>query len=116
MYIGVLQDSILGSLLFNIFINNLFRNVVKSEVCNFADDNTLYKFEKKLDTIFSNLKYDFKNQLSWFQVNCLKEICSRFQSMILGKDRTLLLFQILMMKRLTTQERWKCSELSLMIN
>ena len=64
IYIGAPQGSILGSFLFNIFINDLFLNIIKSEVCNFADDNTLYSFHKKLDTIFSNLKYDLENLLS----------------------------------------------------
>ena len=82
--IGVLQGSILGLLLFNIFINDLFLNVIKSEVCNFADDNTLYSFDKKLDTIFSNLKYDLESVLSWFQANSLKANPSKFQFMILG--------------------------------
>ena len=41
-------------------------------------------FDKKLDTIFSNLKYDLKNVLSWFQVNSLKPNPSKFQFMIIG--------------------------------
>ena len=83
MYIGVPQGSIPGPLLYNIFINDLFVNVMKLEVCHFADDNTLYSFDKKLDTIFSNLKYDLENVLSWFQVNSLKANPSIFQFMIL---------------------------------
>ena len=72
IYIGVPQGAILGPLLFNIFINDLFLNVIKSEICNFADDNTLYSFDKKLDTIFSNLKSDLENVLSWFEASSLK--------------------------------------------
>ena len=34
------QASILGPLLFNIFINDIFIIVEQSDICNFADDNT----------------------------------------------------------------------------
>ena len=44
----------------------------------------MYSFDKKLDTIFSNLKYDLENVLSWFQANSLKANPSKFQFMILG--------------------------------
>ena len=50
----------------------MFLNVIKSEVCSFPDDSASYSFDKKLDTVFSNLKCDLGNVLSWFQANSLK--------------------------------------------
>ena len=81
---GIPQGSILGPLLFNIFINDLFLLQIKSEICNFADDNTLYSCDKELGTVISNLKYDMTNILNWFRYNSMKANPDKFQFMILG--------------------------------
>ena len=61
--------------------------IIRSDVCNFAHDNTLYSRGKKLENIFVNLEIDLKNVLYWFQDNSLKANPGKFQFMILGDKK-----------------------------
>ena len=70
---GISQSSILGPLLFIIFINDIFFIVEKSNICNFAYDNTLYPHDCNLPLILNNLEHDMRNLLYWFKINSLKE-------------------------------------------
>ena len=83
---GVPQGSILGPLFFNLFINDLFLFIERTNICNFADDNTIYSCNINLQTILKDLKYDMQNILNWFKVNSMKPNPNKFQSMILGKS------------------------------
>ena len=78
------QGSILGSFLFNIFINDLFFVIEKSNICNFADDNTLYSCGANLKTVLENLTHDASKLLYWFKINSTKPNPEKFQFMILS--------------------------------
>ena len=52
---GIPQGSTLSLLLFNNFINDLFFFSAKSEICYFADDNSIYSCGMKVDNISTNL-------------------------------------------------------------
>ena len=61
--------------------------IEQSDICNFADDNTLYSCGKSLTDIKENLVSDTKSILNWFRLNSLKANPGKFQFMILG-DRS----------------------------
>ena len=84
---GVPQGSILRPLLFNVFVNDIFMFIEKSEICSFADDNTIYDCGKDLSNILENLKHDMKILLKWFRINSLQANPGKFQFMILGKKK-----------------------------
>ena len=63
---GVSQGAILRPLLLNIFINHIFLFAESSNVCNYADDNTLFAFGKTFDEVTKKLQNDFLILDEWF--------------------------------------------------
>ena len=53
------QGSILGSLRFNISLNDIFLFAKNSTLCKYADDNTQFSCEKTFDQVINNLQTDF---------------------------------------------------------
>ena len=81
----------LKALYWDLFINDIFLVAEKSNICNFADDNTLtlVSHGSTLPLILNNLKLDMRNLLYWFKISSLKANSGKFQFIILGKKNRL---------------------------
>ena len=83
---GVPQGSILGPLLFNIFVNDLFLFVSSSNLSNYADDNTLYTSGYNLKEVKEVLLNDLNKVTEWFFENDMALNAGKCYFMCLDKN------------------------------
>ena len=82
---GVLQCSTLGSLLSNIVLIDIFFLFINnSNLCNYADDNTLYTIRKNLDKLKLDLQSNFSILQKRFYENHIALSPGKYHYMLLG--------------------------------
>ena len=83
---GVPQGSILGPLLFNIYLSDLFLFFESSNIANYADDNSPFACEVDNQSVLLQLETDSNTLLDWIKNNGFKANPDKFHLLLSDND------------------------------
>ena len=81
---GVPQGSILGPLLFNIFMNDLVYTIENSKMLNYADDTKIYLSHSEPQIVEGGINRDLESARLWFKENSMMPNPKKYQAIVLG--------------------------------
>ena len=87
---GVPQASILGSLLFNIFLCDLFFLMRETDFSSYADDNTPYRTADTIKEVIKLLERDSAMLFKWFSDSQMKANISKCHLLVNKKDEVVI--------------------------
>ena len=85
MVSGVPQGSILGPMLFNLFINDITYFFENSDLYNYADDNTISAFANTISELIKTLENESEIAIDWLNSNHMIANPDKFQAIIIDR-------------------------------
>lgn len=82
--LGVPQGSVLGAILFVLYVNDMPQQLKKTFINLFADDTLIYLHGKNIDVMRNEMNEDLERLNQWLKLNKLKLNVSKTKVMVLG--------------------------------
>ena len=73
MLFGVPEGSVLGLLLFSIFICDMFYSLEDFDIAIYADDSTQYNADKNIELVVNNLEHSSSILFKWLRDNYMEK-------------------------------------------